>query len=285
MIKNELWRLIDYKRYKLRKSIIKSLTDTLQHNQNHEIQEIRDYLMYNYLSAIPYNLRKMYRPENIIVYTDNTCDMKYVLHDSKRLFFCRNWSDSKIKIYFNGLLVEQDIHSPHRYEFADFSVLQNDIVADIGAAEGIFALSIIEKASKIYLFECDNSWIDALQKTFAPWKEKVVIINKYISDNNENNCTTLDTFLNGKEVNFIKADIEGSELSLLMGSTTTLTTKNNLRIVLCTYHKQNDAQELKEALTRYGFFTEYSNGYMIPHWDTELAPPYLRRGVIRATKK
>jgi hypothetical protein len=182
-------------------------------------------------------------------------------------------------------LVEQDIHSPHRYEFADFNVHQNDIVADIGAAEGIFALSVIEKVSKIYLFECDNSWIEALLMTFTPWKEKVVIINKYISDNNENNCITLDAFLNGKEINFIKADIEGAELSLLKGANTVIAAQNNLRIVLCTYHKQNDAQELKEVLTRYGFYTEYSNGYIIPYWDVELAPPYLRRGVIRATKK
>ncbi|GHV91876.1 hypothetical protein AGMMS50268_23790 [Spirochaetia bacterium] len=283
-IKNELWRLIDNKRYRLRKEIIRCFKNKLKNNPDEEIQEIYNYLLCNYLTWSPYNFRKMYKPENITVYTDNDCNMKYVLHDNKRLYFCRNWNNIKIQIYYNGLLIQEDKKSPHRYEFGQFCVNKNDIVADIGAAEGIFALSIVEKAQKIYLFECEDVWIDALQMTFAPWKEKIVIINKYISDTNENNCITLDAFLNGNEINFIKADIEGAELSLLTGAKDVLSTQDNLRIVLCTYHKQNDEQELKQVLIKYGFYTEYSKGYMIPYWDKELAPPYLRRGVIRAIK-
>jgi hypothetical protein len=183
----------------------------------------------------------------------------------------------------NWLLLEQDIDSPHRYEYSDFQVKNGDIVVDCGVAEGNFALSIVEKAQKIYLFECDPKWIESLEKTFSPWKEKVVIVNKYVSDTNDNSCVRLDDFFDGKIINFLKADIEGAELSLLAGAMKILSSSKNLRIAICTYHKQNDAKEFNEILQGYGFITEYSKGYSLPR-GTNACPPYLRRGLIRATK-
>lgn len=53
----------------------------------------------------------------------------------------------------------------------------NSIVADIGTAEGIFALNIIHSVKKVYLFECDPEWIIPLEKTFAPWINKIEIVN------------------------------------------------------------------------------------------------------------
>jgi hypothetical protein len=38
----------------------------------------------------------------------------------------------------------------------NFDVDVDDIVGDIGAAEGSFGLSIVEKAKKLYLFEMDE---------------------------------------------------------------------------------------------------------------------------------
>jgi hypothetical protein len=210
--------------------------------------------------------------------------MKWILHDNKRMYFPEDWTDKKIRGYYNDLMKEQDINSPHRYETSEFQVQEGDVVADLGAAEGIFALSIVEKAKKIYLFECEEKWIKVLKKTFEPWQEKVIIINKYISNNTEGNDITLDKFLDGSEINFIKADIEGAESKLLMGAKQTLSSQNNLRIVLCTYHQKNDEQDLNKILTENNFYTEFSKGYVILLADRKLDPPYLRRGVIRAKK-
>jgi hypothetical protein len=55
-------------------------------------------------------------------------------------------------------------------------------------------------------------------------------------------------------------------------------------MVLCAYHKQNDADELKKILTDNGFETEFSKRYMVFVCDKELAEPYTRKGLIRAKK-
>lgn len=133
--------------------------------------------------------------------------MKYVIHEKKRLYFPKDWEIENIRSYYNNLCIEQDKDSPHRYETDRFVVQEGDVIADVGAAEGIWALHNAEKAEKIYLFECDKKWIATLQKTFEPWKEKYVIIDKYVSNTNDDKNVTLDSFLRKKRINFIKADI------------------------------------------------------------------------------
>ena len=87
---------------------------------------------------------------------DNEKGMCYVLYDSKRLYFKKGWSEERVQGYYNSLLIEQDAASPHRYESADFRVREGDVVVDAGVAEGIFALSVVERAKELYLFEADK---------------------------------------------------------------------------------------------------------------------------------
>jgi hypothetical protein len=243
---------------------------------------IIDYLFNNEFSVFPYNYIKKYSPNAIKVYTKDA--YKYVLHDNKKLFFPKEWSEDSVACYYNSLLIEQDIESPHRYDAEGFSVENGNIIADVGAAEGIWALSNVEMAKEIYLFECEDKWIKVLSRTFEPWKEKVHIINKYISNINENTNITIDDFFYGKEINIIKADIEGSEVPLLEGANNILSKQKDLKLLLCTYHNQNDAEVLEKILNQYQFVTEYSKGYMIFIYDKNISPPYLRRGIIRAKK-
>ncbi|KAA6327718.1 hypothetical protein EZS27_023318 [termite gut metagenome] len=223
-----------YNNHKLKWKVIKYLEKELKNNQSVEKLEIINFLKHNPLSVFPYKYTKEYNPKDIPVYMDSDCNMKYVLQDNKRLYFKRGWDDEQIKKYYNGLLIEQDIDSPHRYEVGDFCVQENDIVVDVGVAEGNFSLSVVEKAKKSYLFEVDEEWIDVLKITFAPWKEKVVIVNKYVSDTNNNNCVKLDNFLKKEKLNFLKADIEGAELQLLKGAKTLLSTQHSIKIAICT---------------------------------------------------
>jgi hypothetical protein len=270
-----------YKPDKLKKAIIAYLSNL---NANNEEREILKYLKHHPLSMLPYLYTKKYKPKDVVVYRDENLQMHYVLHDNKRLYFKKAWDKEQIKSSYNALLIEQDIESPHRYETADFHVSEGDVVVDAGVAEGNFALSVIEKVKKIYLFEVDESWIAALEATFAPWREKVVIINKYISDNDNDNCITLDTILGNEKIDFIKADIEGAEPQLLAGAKAIFLRQTPMKVVLCTYHKHGDASMLNQMLTEKGFRTEFSKGYMIFLLD-KLVPPYLRRCLIRAMKK
>jgi len=249
-----------------------------------EILEIINYFKKQRFSIFPYEFTRKYHASDIDVFFDETAKTHYVMHENKRLYFPEDWEVDNISAYYNGLCVEQDKDSPHRYESDGYVVQKNDIIADIGAAEGIWALSNAEKAEKIYLFECDQKWIKALQKTFEPWKEKVVIVDKYVSNNNNEKNITLDVFFDKKKIDFIKADIEGMEIKLLEGSKDLLSYNKILKIILCAYHSKNDGMEIKEILERNGFKTEFSKRYMLFIYDQGLEKPYIRRGLVRAIK-
>jgi len=250
-----------------------------------EIIEIINYLKkYRFLS-IPYDFSRKYHAMDIDVFYDTRANVFYVLHKNKRLYFPRGWEIERIRAYYNGLCIEQDEDSPHRYETEAFSVREGDAIVDVGAAEGIWALDGVERAGKIYLFECTEEWIEALRRTFEPWKEKVVIVNKFVSNTNDVKNVTLDNFFKGKRIDFIKADIEGMEIKLLEGGKDILTSASGLKLLLCAYHAKIDGTEIKKILEGNGFETEYSKGYMLFISDRELEKPYIRRGLIRAMKK
>jgi hypothetical protein len=272
-----------YNKYKFKCQILKTLLKDKKKYELSEIDKIVKYLKYNPLSIFPYNFIEKYKKNNINVFFDEKCSMHYVLQDNKKLYFRRDWDRLYIQEYFNGLLFEQDIDSPHRYEYDDFCVKHNDVVVDVGAAEGNFSLSIVEKVNKLFLFEVDKAWIDALKMTFMPWKEKVFIVNKYVS-NNSNESVKLDDFFYNVDINFLKVDIEGAEMELIEGAENILLTQNNIKAVFCTYHKQDHAEQIKTFLNNKGYSTSFSKGYMIFYHDALLSPPYLRRGLIRAEK-
>ncbi|MDR2873393.1 MAG: FkbM family methyltransferase [Methanobrevibacter sp.] len=293
-IKSKLMKLFESLFYKLplnihpmtyikRKKVIYYLES--RSGEMDESSEILKFIKREHNIFIPYNFVKKYKEEDIEVYDDLEYMGKYVLHKKQKLYFPKEFSASDVKIMYNSLLIEADIGSPHCYETSDFHVQVGDVIADAGAAEGIFTLNIIEKIKKAYLFECEEKWIEALKMTFKPWKDKIVIINKYVSENTSTKSISLDDFVeneNIEELNFIKADIEGAEISLVLGANRILSNQKDLQIVLCTYHNQNDAEDLNKLLIEKGFKTEFSKGYMIFIWDEPFNPPYLRKGLIRA---
>ena len=252
-------------------------------DKDDEKLQILNYLKENDATMIPYDFIKKYKAEDINVY-DNK-DYKYVLHENKRMYFPQNWEDERIQLYYNNLIQEQDIDSPHRYEYNNFQVNSGDVVVDIGAAEGIFALSIVEKAKKVYLFECNDIWVDVLKMTFLPYKDKIIIVNKYVGDMSEEdggiNTVTIDQFFDGKEVNFIKADVEGAEINILKGAINFLKKAKNIKMTLCTYHNENDAKDIKQILLQYNFHLEFSKGYLLSIWEGKYR---LRKGIIRGFK-
>jgi len=249
--------------------------------QEQEVLEIMEYFKENPFSVFPYAFASEY---NGNAFYDKTCGMHYVLHKNKKLYFPKNMPVESIYGYYKRLCMEQDEDSPHRYETEEFTVKKGDVIADVGAAEGIWALTYAELAKKIYLFECNPEWLQALQKTFEPWKEKVAIVNKYVSDASGGINITLDDCFENEALNFVKVDIEGYELKLLDGGMKTLAREKDIKLLLCTYHKKGDAEKLKERLEELGFATEYSKGYMLFIYDNDLEEPYIRRGLIRARK-
>lgn len=248
-------------------------------------KSIINWLQHHKWTMIPYEFTRKYKVTDIDVYTDEDVALKYVIFERKRLYFKRGLSDADIREYYVSLLREQDIESPHRYVDTKCNVAVGDVVADVGAAEGFFALSIIERASKVYLIECEETWIEALCQTFKPYHEKIELVAKFVSDRTDGDqLITFDDLVGGSRVDFIKVDIEGAEMRMLYGAKRTLENNHNLKLAICTYHNERDASEIQNHLVARNFETHFSPHYMIIFSDPNLKTPWLRQGVIRAVK-
>jgi hypothetical protein len=269
----------------LRASIIKHFANLPAESINDEQRNVLKYLENNPVTTFPYSFSANYNPEDVEVFSDDTNGMKYVLLDDKRLYFKKRWSEKRIKRGYSDLMREQDINSPHRYLTADFTVGEKDIIADIGAAEGNFSLLVVERAKKIFIFEYDKEWDEALRATFAPWKDKVKIINKRVADFDDHKHLKFDTFFAANsEINFLKIDVDGAEQQVLNSCKSILEASGPFKIALCTYHKNNDEKDFTDLLKRYGFRISPSAGYMIHYFDKKMKAPYLRRGLLRGIK-
>ena len=185
---------------------------TAKWQENHEICEVTNFLKKNPLTLFPYKFTRKYKACKVKIHFDAQRKLNYVLHEGKKMYFKKSWTKKDIRENYTNLLREQDTNSPHRYLAADFNIEPHDIVADVGAAEGIFSLPLIEHVSKLYLFESDVEWIEALEATFSPWKNKVEIIKKFVSNTDGADSISLDKFasLNKITFDFIKVDVDGA---------------------------------------------------------------------------
>ena len=270
----------------LRKRIRKHFADLPENEINDEQKEVLKYLENDEIKIFPYPFHNNYSPEKIEVLYDSGNGMHYVIQDGKRLYFKKRWKEKRIKRAYCDLIREQDPGSPHRYLTESFTIGNKDVLADIGAAEGNFSLAVIDKVKKIYLFEYDHEWIEALRATFAPWTDKVEIISKYVSDHNDSSHVRFDTFFeNKKDITFLKIDVDGAESVVLKSCNEVFSTNEPFKIALCTYHKNNDEKDFTRLLKDYGFNVTPSKGYMIHYYDKKMKAPYLRRGLIRAVRE
>lgn len=269
----------------LREKILEYFAPLPENEVNDEQREVLRYLDNNPVKIFPYPFYDNYSPEKIEVMFDPLTGMRYVLQEGKRLYFKKRWGEKRIKRAYSDLLREQDINSPHRYLSESFTIGNDDVIADIGAAEGNFSLFVIEKIRKVYLFEYDNEWIEALKATFAPWAEKVEIINKCVSDSDDGSHIRFDTFYkNKKDITFLKIDVDGAEAIVLNSCSEIFKAPEPFRVALCTYHKNNDEKDFTLLLRNHGFSVTPSKGYMIHYYDKKMKAPWLRRGLIRATR-
>lgn len=272
-------------KHNLKKNLLHYYSVLHPESVDEEKLELLEYLKSNPVSIFPYQFSMKYAPGFIEVFSDQKRRMRYVMLDGKKLYFRKQWAAKRIRRAFADLSREQDPLSPHRYLVDEFDVNQNDVIADIGAAEGNFSLSVADRVKKIYLFESDSRWVDALEATFEPYSDKTVIIRKRVSDVDDEQNVRMDTFINSfDDITFLKIDVDGAERQVLEGCRGILSGRRPLKIALCTYHKEDDAKEFSELLKGYGFKVTFSKGYMIPYYDKKLKAPWLRRGLIRAER-
>lgn len=264
-----------------------------EHNSSKEYQNEIEYLLKTgKFDTFPYN-RTGIKIKNVKNGFDKKKKLPFVIHKDKKLYFPKRFTiDSATDLYTYFIEVENLLgnggrleKSPHQYTTDSFYIQNDDIVLDIGTAEGLFLLDAVDKIKKGYIFESDKSWIEALTATFEPYSDKVIIINKLASDKDSEDEITIDTCLKNEFGNiFIKMDTEGYENIVLSGAKNVLNRGEDIRVACCTYHKQGDAKIIENIFNGLNYKYEYSNGYMLYLEDEELKPPYFRKGLIRARK-
>lgn len=206
------------------------------------------------------NKEKIECYRDVEIFYDDVEKLKYVFVNGKKLYYPADWDDEKITEYHAlNVYMCTDATSAHRYLDTDFAVREDDIVADIGTAEGLFALEVVERVKKVYLFEADCKWMQALHATFKPYKEKVVFENKFVSNIDLWEFITCDNYFQDKEINLIKMDIEGEEQKALLGSKNLLK-RENLRWLITTYHRSEDMEFIEAFMKMNGYLTERVSG-------------------------
>ena len=229
-----------------------------------------------------YSFYDRYMRSPVPVYYDENEKLFFGIYQSHKIYISRKYNTKeKASLYFTFVCMEQDVKCPHRYLTDKFVVEDGEKGIDIGAAEGIFAIQVIERVEHIYLIEIDDDWIHALQITFKEYKDKVTIIRAYISNSNENGQLQLDDLFKNVNLDFIKMDIEGEELKALEGAKNILE-NNLLKLAICVYHHKEDFVEVKRLLEQIKYKCYHSYGYVIcqGEWELERDETDFRRAVL-----
>lgn len=246
----------------------------------------------NQLMLYPYEFMENYSVSEKQVFSCNDCNLCYVFHNGKKLYFPKE-EHTAIADKYLQLIAEQDKNSPHRY-FQD-SIPKCDVFVDVGSAEGIISLDAVENVGEIYLLECSRQWIKALEATFSAYKDKVHIIRKFAGSYDDENTITLDSLLSkyrNKKI-VIKMDIEGMELDALKGSKKIMI-ENDCLFSCTTYHTNSAFEELKEFFENNDYLCKSTTNYMLFIYGymtlcngkyQRMKYPYFRHGLIRAEKK
>lgn len=279
-IKEEMIKGWWYCFHNIKEEIMKRYRDV----SDFQMQAILKYLKNHDLHVFNGGVHERYQNNvnDVPIYDDD--GWLYSYWDGKKIYMKRNMSRKEVQNYINSLNMEQDKDSPHCYEQRNIIGRSNDIIIDAGAAEGFFSLERIDTAKHIYLIENDAEWIEALERTFLPYINKVTIIPKYLSDYDDDAHITLEAIDRmGAPITTIKLDIEGEEKRALQGGEIILKENRKMHVVACVYHNSEDAELLSKFLLKQNFKVSFTKGYMFFPYGKDIVSE-LRRGIVRGEK-
>lgn len=254
-----------------------------------ELRQVMEYASANGVRMYCYPFYDAYMDQDMPVCYDEERSLYYGLYCGRRMYLSRKYdTPQKAELYFRYACMEQDERSPHRYLTEHFSVEKGETGIDIGAAEGIFALQVIDDAEHLYLIESDAGWCEALEATFCTDRDKVTIVRGYVSDTDGNGSLTLDTVFKDKKIDFIKMDIEGAERKALQGAGRLLE-RCMPKLAVCAYHNAEDEKLIRAWLEAAGPYRVHSSqGYVVCQGEWELEHPEnvgFRRALLCAERK
>ncbi|MDW7979634.1 MAG: FkbM family methyltransferase [Verrucomicrobiales bacterium] len=227
----------------------------------------------------PYFWVQEYAALEVQVERDQGRGLPYVSLGPHRVYFPRDATAAQITECVRLAKMEQDPRSPHCYVTAGFGPDRGDIGVFVGASDGIFCLSILDRLSKAILFEPNPAWVEPLLATFAQFSDQVEVVPIALGSNDAPGTIKLDSFLRARpEPNYIQIDVDGAEWDVLRGARETIAKARKLRLSVCTYHRRLDYRRFGAFLRRYGYQLGHSHGFYL----MGVRMPYLRRGVLYA---
>ncbi len=170
------------------------------------------------------------------------------------------------------------------YCLGEVDIKKNDVVLDLGANIGLFSAAAASVGCKVYSFEPIDFVFNYLDKSARLYGNRIELVNAAATDHdgtiqfnvvseefhdigessvldrgNSKNfkkmtvaAKTIDKFVKDKgldRVDFIKADIEGSERDMLAGAQETLR-RFAPKLSLCTYHLPDDKEVMTERILK-----------------------------------
>lgn len=289
------WKKIDELKKTQDAILLELLTLRYRDSSDPDIQLALRYLSEkpNAKEMFPYALTKT--AGSIECHYDNQEGLPYVIHKGHRLYFPKRYKKEHVEWYYRFAIESDDIvgdgfreRSPHQYVSKGYPVEEGAVLVDAGAAEGLFSLEMINKIKKAYLVECDPQWEKPLRCTFKPWNDKVEIILKKLSNNDDGDNVSLQTLLKKeqRESLFIKMDIEGSEIGTLQGAKEELTNRESpVTLACCTYHREQDYDAIHSFFYEIGYQSEVSKGYVLTNLNDGNGIYTFRHGVLRASNQ
>lgn len=211
-----------------------------------------------------------------------------------KLFWPKSFSVNRLYQVLSETFDENDWHY---YQKEHTKVENGEIILDIGTAEGLFPLTVIDRCEQVYLVEPGRQFVDCLKMTFASHSEKISLFNVAVgntdgeipftedsldgkvSDSSSEDAYQIpifkiDTLLKDKKITYLKADIEGFEYEMLLGASQTIR-QNKPKIAITTYHTENDPKAIIELVKSYvpeyqyfvkGIYEETPKPVMIHFW-------------------
>ncbi len=166
-----------------------------------------------------------------------------------------------------------------RKQYFDLEELKpeiEEIFVDAGSFDGMSSVefakwSLESKSRFIYAFEPDCKNMEKCRKNLSLhgiesriinkgcWNEETVLHfqaqgngNSMIDSSGEETVkvTRIDNEVSGKNVTFIKMDIEGAEMKALQGAKNTII-RNKPKLAVCVYHKPEDIWEIPQIIMQY----------------------------------
>ena len=188
----------------------------------------------------------------------------------KKIRYPLFWSKSySLRHLFLVIDESLDSKSWHFYEIPETTVSSGDVVVDCGASEGLFSLRVADRAARIYIIEPSPMFLNCLYKTFQNIKN-VEIIPKAVGDKEDKGflsgasicskisdegidiqLTTIDSLFhdNSIKIDYIKADLEGYEMKMLLGAKNTIKAYKP-KIAITVYHRGQNVNVITDYLAK-----------------------------------